>query len=155
MPSYSYHQELQSERAVKCGVAGSESVDEADKVERVYGDIWMQIYDAGKGMLTLGLDARRKVSVKYNGKPNFAERMGQDDEEYLSKGQQKLPRSQSHSQSFSLIHSNICRAFSGSNDLSAVQTLYRLGKEYQAIPSYRNSEDLAWRLARGPLAMPS
>lgn len=114
MPSYSYHQELQTERAVKCGVAESESVDEVDKVERVYGDIWMQTYDAGKakGMLTLDLDARRKVSVKYNGISNSAERMGQDDEEYLSKDQKKLPRSQSHSESFSLIHSNICCAFS-------------------------------------------
>lgn len=92
----------------------------------------MQIYDAGKGMLTLDLDARRNGSVKYNGKPNLAERMGQDDGEYLSKGQQKLPRSQSHSQSFSLIHSNICRALSGSNDLSAVQSLYRLGKLFPA-----------------------
>lgn len=100
-------------------------------------------HDVGKGILTLDLDARRKVSVKYNGIPNSAERMGQDDEEYLSKRQQKLPRSQSHSQSLSLIQCNICRAFStqGNKDLSAVQTLYRLGKEYQAIPSYRNSED--------------
>lgn len=47
--------------------------------------------DVGKGMLTLNLGARRKVSVKYNGIPNSAERMGQDEEEYLSEGQQKLP----------------------------------------------------------------
>lgn len=43
--------------------------------------------DVGKGMLTLNLGARRKVSVKYNGIPNSVERMGQDEEEYLSEGQ--------------------------------------------------------------------
>lgn len=132
-----YHQVSQSDLAVKYGVAALAIIDEAEQVKRVCGEIWMQKYDAGKGMLTLNLDAGRKVSVRYDGIPNSAERMGQDDEEYLLKGQQKLPRSESHSQSFSLIHTDICRAAStqDSSDSSAVQTLCRLDEEYKLLPA--------------------
>lgn len=93
-------------------------------------------------MLTLNLDARIKVSVRYNGIPNSAERMGQDDVEYLSKGVQKLPRSQSHSQSFSLIHVTYVAPFQPRAAMTCPPFKRFIGwAGVRAIPSYRNSED--------------